>query len=135
SSVVNGFIEKPRQSHYFRFHARAGETFVFRAESMKLGYHLDPAVTLFESRGRKLGYCDDPGVDDRADEYQLDCDLSHRFDNEGDYVVAIRDGMYRGGAQLVYRLTIERQDPDFIVELREPVKSLYQGQDSTIQVR
>jgi hypothetical protein len=61
--------------------------------------------------------------------------LSHRFDNEGDYVVGIRDGMYRGGEQLVYRLTVEQQDPDFIVELREPVKSAYQGQDSTIQVR
>lgn len=135
SVVVNGAIENPDETHYFRFPARAGETFVFRPESMKLGYHLDPAVTLFDADGQKLGYADDPGVDDRSDEYQLDHDLSHRFEKDGLYVVSIRDGMYRGGEQLVYRLAVERKEPDFILELREPVKTLHQGQESTIQVR
>lgn len=135
STIVNGVILNPREAHHFRFHARAGETFVFHPESMKLGYHLDPTVTLFDSDGQKLGYADDPGADERTDEYQLDGDLSHRFAKDGTYIVAIRDGMYRGGEQLLYRLTVERKAPDFIVELREPVKTLYQGQDSTIQVR
>ena len=135
STVVNGVILNPRESHYFRFRARAGDTFVFRPESMKLGYHLDSTITLFDGDGKKLGYADDPGTDERTDEYQLDGDLSYRFAKDGTYVVAIRDGMYRGGEQLVYRLTLERKPPDFIVELREPVKTLYQGQDSTIQVR
>lgn len=135
STVLNGAIEKPRQSHYFRFRASAGETFLFRAESMKLGYHLDPTITLLDGSGQKLAFADDPGADDRSDEYQLDTDLSYRFQKDGTYVVAIRDGMYRGGEQLVYRLTVERREPEFIIELREPVKSLYQGQEDTIQVR
>lgn len=135
STVVNGVIEQPRASHYYRFTARAGETFVFAAQSMKLGYHLDPTVTLFDSNGAKLAFADDPGADERSDEYQLDHDLSHRFAKDGTYVVAIRDGMYRGGEQLVYRLTVERRQPEFIVELREPTKTLYIGQEDTIQVR
>lgn len=135
STVVNGAIEQPRASHYYRFPARAGETFVFAARSMKLGYHLDPTVTLFDIDGTKLAFADDPGADERTDEYQLDHDLSYRFTKDGTYVVAIRDGMYRGGEQLVYRLTIERRPPEFIVELREPTKTLYIGQEDTIQVR
>ena len=135
SAVVNGVIESPKQSHYFKFQARAGETFVFRSESMKLGYHLDPTITLMDATGSKLAYADDPGGDDRADEYQLDPDLSYSFTKDGTYLLAIRDGMYRGGDQLLYRLSIERTPPDFIAEIREPVKTLYEGQEDTIQVR
>ena len=51
SAVLNGAIEQPGASHYFRFEARAGETFVFRAESMKLGYHLDPTITVLDAEG------------------------------------------------------------------------------------
>ena len=135
STVVNGAIEEPRASHYYRFSARAGETFVFTAQSMKLGYHLDPTITLLDSDGTKLAFADDPGADDRSDEYQLDNDLSYRFKKDGSYVVAVRDAMYRGGGQLVYRLTIEQRPPEFILELREPTKTLYIGQEDTIQIR
>ncbi len=135
SVVLNGVIDRPKAIHYFRFTAKAGDSYTFRSESMKLGYHLDPTLILFDSRGKKLAYADDPGVDERSDEYQLDVDLSYTFNNAGEYYVAIRDGMHRGGEQLVYRLTAERMRPDFIVELREPSKSLYQGQEDTVQVR
>lgn len=135
SVVLNGVIDQPGTTHYFRFTAKAGDRYTFQSESMKLGYHLDPAITILDAEGNKLAYADDPGVDDRSDEYQIDADLSHTFDKAGTYYVAIRDGMHRGGDQLVYRLTLQRMAPDFIVELREPVKSFYQGQEDTIQVR
>ncbi|MBS1830377.1 MAG: hypothetical protein JST93_34060 [Acidobacteria bacterium] len=133
--VLNGAIEQPAGSHYFRFDAKAGDTFLFRAESMKLGYHLDPTITVLDSSGNKVAFADDPGIDDRADEYQLDPDLSLRCEKAGPYYVAIRDGMYRGGEQLVYRLTVKKQEPDFIVEVRESLKTLYVGQSDTLQVR
>ena len=133
--VLNGAIEQPKASHYFRFEAQPGDTFLFRAESMKLGYHLDPTITVLDAEGKKVAFADDPGIDDRADEYQLDTDLSLRCEKAGSYYVSIRDGMYRGGDQLLYRLTVQKQDPDFILELREPSKSLYAGQAATLQVR
>lgn len=135
SVVLNGVISEPKQSHFFRFDAKAGDTFLFRAESMKLGYHLDPTITVFDAEGKKVAFADDPGIDDRADEYQLDPDLSLRCDKAGPYYVAIRDGMYRGGEQLVYRLTVRRQAPDFELEIRESLKSFYSGQKDTILVR
>jgi hypothetical protein len=135
ATVLNGVIDQPKESHYFRFEAAAGDSFLFRAESMKLGYHLDPTLTVLDSAGNKVAYADDPGIDDRADEYQLDTDLSYRCEKAGTYYIAIRDGMYRGGEQLVYRLTVERQPPDFILEIRESLKSFYSGQQDTLQVR
>lgn len=135
SLVANGIIDQPGIAHYFRFAAKAGDTYMFRAESMKLGYHLDPTLILLDADGKKLAYADDPGVDERSDEYQLDTDLSYSFEKAGTYYVAIRDGMYRGGDQLLYRLTLQRMAPDFILELREPVRSFYQGQSDSIQAR
>ncbi len=135
SVVLNGVITKPASSHYFRFEAKAGERYLFHAESMKLGYHLDPTINLLDSDGKSLAYEDDPGMDERTDEYQLDPDLSYSFKKSGTYYVAIRDAMYRGGDQLLYRLTVKRMEPDFLVELREPGKSFYEGQDGTLLVR
>ena len=133
--MLNGIIDEPKASHYFRFDAQPGDTFLFRAESMKLGYHLDPTITVLDAEGKKVAFADDPGVDDRSDEYQIDTDLSLRCEKAGPYYVAIRDSMYRGGDQLLYRLTVKKQDPDFILELRESLKSFYVGQEDTLQVR
>lgn len=135
SVVLNGVIENPKASHYFRLEAKAGERYVFSAESMKLGYHLDPTITVLDSEGKALAYGDDPGMDERSDEYQLDPDLSFEVKQSGTYYVSVRDGMYRGGDQMLYRLTARRASPDFLVELREAVKSLYEGQESTLLVR
>ena len=73
-------IDQPKSSQFFRFEANAGDQFLFHAESMKLGYHLDPAITILDSDGNKLAFADDPGMDDRTDEYQVDPDLSYRFE-------------------------------------------------------
>ncbi len=135
SVVLNGIIDQPKASHWFRFDAQPGDTFLFRAESMKLGYHLDPTITVLDAEGKKVAFADDPGIDDRSDEYQIDTDLSLRCEKAGPYYVAIRDSMYRGGDQLLYRLTVKKQAPDFILELRESLKSFYVGQQDTLQVR
>ena len=76
---------------------------------MKLGYHLDPTITVLDAEGKNVAFADDPGIDDRSDEYQIDTDLSLRCEKAGPYYVAIRDSMYRGGDQLLYRLTVKKQ--------------------------
>lgn len=133
--VLNGALTEPRQEHRYRIEAKAGEVIVLQPESMKLGYHADPFVAVLDADGRKLAYADDPGVDDRADEYQIDADLAFAVPKDGSYFVMIRDSMYRGGDQMVYRLTVRRAQPDFLLELREPVKSAYTGQALTVQAR
>ncbi|MBM3724239.1 MAG: hypothetical protein FJW40_02275 [Acidobacteria bacterium] len=135
STVIHGRIGAPGETHYFRFPAKAGHTYSFKPESMRLYYHLDPAITLYDSAGREIAFADDPGVDDRSDEYQIDADLAVNIAESGDYYLAIRDAMHRGGASLIYRLTIEETLPGFILELREPSKSLYANQTHQVQAR
>lgn len=133
--IVNGVLSRPKQKHFFSFQARAGETFDFRVESMRLGYHVDPTLTLLDSEGRKLAYADDPGIDERSDEFQLDPTLSHRFETDGVYYAVVRDGMYRGREDFVYRLTIAPSEPYFTVELGDSVPTVLAGQPASIHVR
>jgi len=133
--AVNGILVTPRASHYFRFKAAAQQRFQFQVDSMEFGYHLDPAITLFDDTGRKLDFADDPGRDDRTDETELDPHFSYRFEKDGEYLLAIRDSMYRGDARFVYRLTIRPAHPDFILEVREPLKTAYPGEETSMLLR
>lgn len=133
--IVNGALSRPKQRHYFSFQAQAGDQYDFRVDSMKLGYHVDPTLTLLDSEGRKLAYADDPGIDERSDEYQLDPTLSYRFEEDGVYYAVVRDGMYRGRKDFVYRLTIAPSEPYFVVELRDSVPTVLSGQPASLHVR
>jgi len=133
--LVNGVIDKPKSSNTYEFAAAAGDQFVFEADSMRLGYPLDPHLTLLDSAGNVIASADDPGIDERSDEYQLDPNLSYTFKQAGIYRIAIRDAMYRGDSKFVYRLGIRRNEPDFLVEVREPLKTAYLGQESQMLLR
>jgi hypothetical protein len=133
--VVDAAITEPRGSQYFSFHAEAGQRFEFRVDSMLLGYPLDPVITLMGSSGKRLAAADDPGIDERTDEYQLDPRLAYQFREAGTYLAAVRDAMYRGDPAFVYRLSILPEATDFRVEVREPVKTAYIGQKTEMLLR
>ena len=133
--VVSGILAAPRESHYFRFKAVAQQRFLFRVDSMEYGYHLDPVITLLDVADNKLDFADDPGRDERTDEIELDPHLSYHFKQGGDYVIAVRDSMHRGDARFVYRLTVQPTDPDFILEVREPLKTAYIGEKAGMLLR
>lgn len=133
--VVNGALSEPRRSHFFSFHAEANQRFEFRVDSMRLGYHTDPVVTLFDAAGKRLTAADDPGTDERSDEYQLDPRLGHQFQKAGMYLVAVRDAMYRGDSSFIYRLSVISDAADFQVEVREPLKTVYIGQNAEMLLR
>jgi hypothetical protein len=134
-AVVNGAISRPDQSQYFSFHAEAGQRFEFRVDSMHLGYSLDPVITLFDPSGKRLAAADDPGIDERTDEYQLDPRMAYQFPQTGTYLVAVRDSMYRGSPDFVYRLSVLPDATDFRLEAREPVKTVYAGEQTELLLR
>jgi hypothetical protein len=133
--IVNGALSCPKQRHFFRFEARAGDSYDFRVDSMRLEYHLDPTLTLLDAEGRKLAYADDPGIDMRTDEYQLDPRLSYRFTEDGVYYAVVRDGMFRGREDFVYRLTVAPSEPYFTVELRDSLPTVLSGQQASLHLR
>ncbi len=104
--LVNGQI-MPGDVDCFRFHARKGQTLVFEAAARSLVPYLADAVPgwfqavliLYDAKGNQVAYNDD---------YQCSPDpvLIYTVPADGDYIISIRDSIFRGREDFVYRLSI-----------------------------
>jgi hypothetical protein len=104
--LVNGQI-MPGDVDSFRFHARKGQTLVFEAAARSLVPYLADAVpgwfqsvlTLYDTKGNQVAYDDD---------YQCSPDpvLIYTVPADGNYVLSIRDSIFRGREDFVYRISI-----------------------------
>jgi hypothetical protein len=104
--VVNGQI-MPGDSDSFRFAARQGQQIVIAAAARDVIPYLADAVpgwfqavlVLQDADGRELSYAD-------SFRYRQDPVISFQVPADGEYQVQIRDSLYRGREDFVYRLTI-----------------------------
>jgi hypothetical protein len=100
--VVVGKAEA-EASDYYKVGVKAGQRVSFEVLGRRLGSAFDPQITLYDPRtGRELpgGHSNDaPGL-------QTDPRLTYTFKEAEDYLLEIRDVMYRGGADFWYRLRI-----------------------------
>ena len=92
---------------YFRFPAKAGATLVLSVEARSLlpfiadavpGW-FDPQLTLYDAAGKQVAFADDY-------RFRPDPLMFFRAPADGDYTVELRDIVYRGRGDFVYRLTI-----------------------------
>ncbi len=129
--LINGQV-LPSDIDYFQFHAVEGQTLVFKADARTLVPYLADAVpgwfqavlTLYDSKGQEVAYNDD---------YFLNPDpvLIYNVPADGNYTLAIRDSIFRGREDFVYRLSIgelpfiERIFPFGGMENRETEVALY----------
>ena len=104
--LVNGQITEPDRD-FFRFKAKAGQTLVFALQGRSLlpyipdavpGW-LDGCLTVHDPTGTELATIDD---------YQLNPDpvLVFPVPTDGEYILEVRDILYRGRNTFVYRLKI-----------------------------
>jgi len=104
--VINGQI-MPGDIDRFRFKAKGGEKLVISAEARSLIPFLADAVpgwfqatmALYDSKGKKIAF---------ADDFQFHPDPVFYFEipNAGEYELEIRDSIYRGREDFVYRITV-----------------------------
>jgi len=104
--VVNGQLPELDRDD-FRFPAKAGQTVVCALEGRSLAPYiadavpgwLDACLTLYDADGRELAFVDD---------FHLGPDpvLIYTMPKDGEYVVEVRDVLYRGRPSFVYRLSI-----------------------------
>lgn len=104
--VVNGQI-LPGGADRYRFQASKGQRLVISAGARELIPYISDAVpgwfqaalTLYDAKGRELAY---------ADHYLFHPDpiLFFEVPEDGQYMVEIRDSLYRGREDFVYRLTV-----------------------------
>lgn len=87
---------------YFKFHVTAGQRLSFEILGRRLGSQFDPQLQILDASGHEL-----PGAfSNDAPGLQTDARLTYTFKTAGDYIVAVRDVSYRGGADFLYRLRI-----------------------------
>ncbi|NLH73552.1 MAG: hypothetical protein GX456_10910 [Verrucomicrobia bacterium] len=90
----------------FRFSARRGQRFVFVAQARALIPYLADAVpgwfqstlAVYDTKGRELAYCDDF-------RFNPDPVLHFEVPATGDYYLEVKDALYRGREDFVYRIT------------------------------
>lgn len=105
-ATLNGQI-MPGGVDRFRFPARKGERLVVVARARALIPYLSDAVpgwfqatlALYDAHGKEVAY---------ADDYRFNPDpvLSAEVPADGEYLLEIRDSIYRGREDFIYRLTV-----------------------------
>ena len=105
-ALINGQI-MPGDVDMFKFTAKNGQRLVFEASARALIPYLADAVpgwfkvclTLYDAQGRELAFADDF-------RYEQDPVLFYNITADGDYFLAVRDSIYRGREDFVYRVKI-----------------------------
>lgn len=107
--VLNGQIQ-PGDVDRFRIRAQAGQKLVIQTHARRLIPYLADAVpgwfqataALYDPSGKEVAY---------ADDYQHDPDpvLYYEIPRDGDYTVEVRDALYRGRDDFVYRIEVSER--------------------------
>ena len=107
--LINGQI-KPGDVDRFRFQAKRGQQLVIDAKARHLIPYLADAVpgwfqatlTLYDDHGSEVAFTDD---------YRFDPDpvLFYKVPETGEYELEIRDSIYRGREDFIYRLAVSEQ--------------------------
>jgi len=105
-AALNGQI-MPGASDRYRFKARQGQRLVVAASARELIPYLPDAVpgwfqatlTLYDTQGHEVAYNDDF-------RFHPDPVLYYEIPQDGEYVVEIKDAIYRGREDFVYRIAL-----------------------------
>ncbi len=105
-AVMNGQILAGEEDR-FRFTARRGQRVFVAVSARKLIPYLPDAVpgwfqatlAIYDTNGRELAYADDF-------RFNPDPVLFYEFPKDGQYEIEIRDSIYRGREDFVYRITV-----------------------------
>ena len=105
-ATLNGQI-KPGDVDRFRFKAKSGQNLVFEVKARSLIPYLadavpgwfQPVLTLYDTKGHELAFVDD---------YRFNPDpvLFYTVPRDDEYILEIRDSIYRGRDDFVYRIAI-----------------------------
>ena len=97
----------PGETDRYRFQARAGQRLVIQASARELIPYLADAVpgwfqaalTLYDSAGKEVAFNDDY-------RFHPDPVIQYEVPREGEYTIEIKDALFRGREDFVYRLTL-----------------------------
>lgn len=109
--AFNGIIEKADDIDFFRFTAKAGQTFDVRCVARGVRSPLDSVLTILKGDGAGLAENDDAGGPDSQLRWAAPAD--------GEYLVAVRDHLRKGGPEYVYRVEFKPVAPSLTLGIPE----------------
>jgi len=130
--VLNGQI-LPGDVDRFRFHAKRGDSLLIKTEARSLIPYLADAVpgwfqavvTLYDAQGKEVAYADD-------DRFHPDPVFSYTLRTTGEYELAIRDALYRGREDFVYRIEIGKSP--YVKRTPAPVLAPVEGLPEFLEI-
>jgi hypothetical protein len=104
--TLNGQIASGEVNRY-RFEARRGQQLVMVTHARQLVPFIadavpgwfQPVLTLYDAQGKEVAYADDY-------RFQPDPVMLYSVPKDGQYVLEVRDGLYRGREDFVYRISL-----------------------------
>ena len=128
-ATICGAIERNEDVDYFKFHAKAGQSITFHMRAMRLQdrihdlqRHVDPIISLKNASGSTLAQSDN--------HYAADPLLTHRFDQDGEYYLEIRDVRYHGNTYWEY--SVEATDRPYIAGVHP--MGVAQGKSTPLEI-
>ncbi|MBI3680504.1 MAG: hypothetical protein HY235_08915 [Acidobacteria bacterium] len=100
--TIDGRLNTDGDFDFYRFHVKAGESWLFDLRAARNGNGLDAALILLDATGRKLAHSEDHFIWDPF--------LYHTFPGEGDYIAVVQPTHRNNDPNFAYELDI-RQAP------------------------
>ncbi|MBI1897005.1 MAG: hypothetical protein HYS04_10850, partial [Acidobacteria bacterium] len=98
--TLNARLERDGDFDFFRFHAHAGETWVFDLRSARNGNSLDAGLMLLDENGKRVAHSEDVFIWDPF--------LVHRFDGGGTFYAVVQGTHRNNDPSFAYQLDIRR---------------------------
>ncbi|MCX6898143.1 MAG: hypothetical protein NT105_05515 [Verrucomicrobia bacterium] len=116
--IINGRIEKPDESHVFRFEGKAGDNIVAEVMARHLNSPLDSVLKLTDATGNQIAFNDD-NTDKGAGltTHHADSYLTAALPKNGTYLLRLSDTQHKGGPEYAYRLRLSAPQPDFALRV------------------
>jgi hypothetical protein len=109
--AFQGIIGEAKDHDHFRITAKKGQVIDIRCFARRLGSQLDPVIWVGQgSDGRLLAANDDA-------EGSPDAYLRFTAPEDKDYIVGVRDHLYKGGPSFTYRIEVTPVQPSLSVSL------------------
>lgn len=118
--AFNGVLAEQQSAGFFKFKASKGDQLDVTVWARRLRSPLDSAITLYDAKGKQLASNDDAAGPDSY--------LRFKPPEDGEYFLAVRDQLGRGGPAFAYRVEVTRAAPQVALSIPEVVKDTQERQ-------
>jgi hypothetical protein len=122
--AFNGIVHNAHESDYYKFHATKGTALDVTVYARQLRSPIDTVIDLWDAKGHHIANNDDANGPDSYLRFNVPAD--------GDYFVSLRDQLFRGGPEFVYRIEVTPVLPDVSFTMPEIVRNSQERQTIVI---